>query len=202
MGETEVKIKRIKMPSATVTSVLWIIIGTILLIYPGQSLDMICRIVGILVLVAGIIQIVMGTKGAGMIPGQATLATGAVIAIVGLFFVIRPDILVSILPFIAGVMLIIRGVTSLVNSFQLAGAKYGYWWVGILISVIGIGLGVILFFNAHSTAAFIARIIGVFLLYSGISSLWISSRKAKVLKDKKLEDEVLDVDATITDVEE
>ena len=197
MNEEKITVKRIKLPSSVLMSVIGIVIGLVLLLFPGQSLDLICRIIGALILVGGIIELVMGLIGSGTMPGSLTIGMGAFIIIVGLFIVVRPDILVSILPFVAGIFLIVHNISSLVNSFSLAGSKYGYWWVGLLLSLLGIVLGVILFFNAHSTAEFIARIVGIFALYNSISSLWISSRKAHVAKVKKQEEDALDVEAKI-----
>lgn len=195
--EEKSKVSVIKLPNITISSILWIVLGAVLLVFPGQSLDLICRIAGILVLIVGAVQIVLGCTGKGTMPGQLSLTTGIIIALVGLFIVLRPDIIVSVLPFVAGMILILHCGTSLVSSFQLAGAKYGYWWVGVLLSILGMVLGFILFFNAHSTAAFIARIIGLFMLYAGASSLWVASRKAHAAKVKRQEEEALDVEAKI-----
>ena len=195
----ENKVKKIKLPSSVLTSVLLVLLGAILLFFPGESLDLFCRVAGILVLCVGIIQVIFGITGRGTMPGQMNTVTGAIIAIIGLFIIIRPDILVSILPFVAGVLLIIHGVSSLVNSCQLIGVKYNYWWVGILLSILSIVLGVILFFNAHSAAEFIAKIVGLFLIYSGISHLWVSSRKSKAYRLHSENDDIIDVEANIID---
>lgn len=195
-----VKIKKIKMPNTTVLSCIWIVIGLVLLVFPGQMLDMVSRIIGVVVLAGGILQIVLSLLNRGVAANTATAAIGIIVSLIGLFIIIRPDVLISILPFVAGVFLIIHSISSLINAISLAGSRYGYWWVAVLLSVLGIILGVILFFNAHSTAEFIARIIGLFLLYSGISSIWIASRKAHVLKLQKQDEDALTVDAKITDI--
>lgn len=190
-----VKIRKFKMPSSTVTSIVGIIIGLILALYPGQSIDLICRIAGILVFAAGVAQIAISSVGVGAMPRPISIPVGAIITILGLFVIIRPDVLASVLPFVVGIILLIHSISSLVNAIQLATSKYGYWWIALLFAIGGIGLGLILVLNSHSAAAFTTRIVGVFLIYSGISGLWIASRKTHVAKLKREEEEAIDVEA-------
>lgn len=199
--EENVKVKKIKLPSTMMTSVLWSVVGLILLFFPGQSLDLICKLLGIITLVAGIVMIIMGIVSGATLTGRTSLGSGIVVAVLGLFVAMRPDLLVSVLPFVAGIIMILHGVSSLVNSCQLIGAKDKYWWVGILLSVLTVLFGIILFTRSHEAAAFTARIIGIFMLYGGISHLWIGYRKSKAAKYKKQEEDALDVDAKITDAE-
>jgi len=187
-----VKIRKFKLPSTLVTSIAWVIIGIILLIYPGESLDLICRIAGLLVFAAGVAETAISAVGVRNIPQFVSVPIGVIIILLGLFVIIRPDLLASVLPFVVGIILLIHSVTSFVSSIQLAASKYSYWWIAMLLALGGIALGVVLVLNAHEAAAFTTRIVGIFLIYSGISGIWIASRKAKTAKLKREEEEAID----------
>jgi len=199
--EENIKVKTIKVPSTVVTSILLAVVGLILLVQPGQSLELICRILGAIVLVAGIVEILFGLAGRGTMMGNSNIVFGGIIAVVGLVILTRPDLLVSLLPFVGGIIITVHGVTSLIKSFQLIGGKDKYWWLGLLLSILSVGFGLLLFFKSYEAAEFTARIVGLFLLYTGFSHLWISYRKSKAARIRKQEEDALDVEAKIVDAE-
>lgn len=198
--EEKVVVKRIKMPSSLVTNILLLIVGLVLLLQPGESLNLLCRILGAIIMVAGIVEIVIGINGRATFTGTANIGFGAIITILGLMIVTRPDMLVSLLPFVAGVVITVNAVTSLIKSCQLISGRDKYWWVGILFSIVGIGFGLLLFFRSYEAAEFTARIVGLFLIYTGASHLWISYRKARTIKIREQEEAALDVEAKIIDM--
>lgn len=180
------------------TSILWIVLGFILLIYPGQSLDLICRVLGVIALAFGVIQIILGFMSGGASKGFG-IAVGLILVVVGLVVLINPDLLVSLLPTVIGIMLVIHGAVSLINSFRLIGNKDRFWWVGLLLSILTIGMGALLFFKAREAAESVARIGGAFLIYSGISHMWLLYRVSKAVKIRNQEAGAIDVDATVVD---
>lgn len=199
--EENVKVTRIKMPSTMMTSILLILVGLLLLIQPGHSLNTICRVLGLIVLVVGVVEVFIGFAARNTMTGNTNMIIGAIVALVGIVIVSRPDGLVSLLPFVAGVVITTHGITSLIKSVQLVGTKDKYWWVGLIFSLVSVGFGLLLVFKSYEAAEFTARIAGLFLLYSGGSHLWILYRKAKAAKIRKQEETALDVDAKIVDAE-
>ena len=194
----KVKVKKIKLPSTLVTSILWIILGVILLVYPGQSLDMICRVLGVIAIVFGIIQIVLALIGGGPSSGFG-VAVGIILGIVGIVIIVNPDLLVSLLPTVIGVVLVVHGVISLINSFRLIRYKDKFWWLALIFSILSIGMGALLFFRARDAAEYVARIGGFFMIYSGIMHLWLLYRLKKTIKVRTQEATAIDVDAQIVD---
>ncbi|MBQ8946496.1 MAG: DUF308 domain-containing protein [Lachnospiraceae bacterium] len=190
--------KKIRIPSTLITSILWILLGVILLVYPGESLDTLARVLGIIVIAFGVIEAILNfTNGGGA--GIFGIGVGILLIIPGLVVVIRPDVLVSLLPILAGLIIAIHGIVSLVNSFQLIG-RDKYWWIGLLLSVVTIAFGALLFTRAHDAAKTVARIVGILMIFSSVSHIWVLFRRARVRKIREQEANALDVEAKITDV--
>ena len=191
------KTKTFRIPSTLITSVLWILLGVILLVFPGESLDTLARILGIIVIAFGVLEAVISFVSGGA-AGYFGVGVGVILVILGLVIVIRPDILISLLPVISGIIIGLHGIASLVNSFQLIG-KDKYWWVGLIFSILTVAFGALLLFRARDAANTVARIVGILMIVSSVFHMWVLYRKAKVAKIRRQEAEALDVEARVID---
>ncbi len=190
-------VRRIRIPSTLITSILWILLGVILLIYPGESLDTLARVLGVIAIAFGAIEAIISLMSGGA-AGYFGVGIGVVLIILGLVIVIRPYILVSLLPVIAGIIIGLHGLASLIDSFQLIG-KDKYWWVGLLIGIVTIGFGVLLLFRAHDAAKAVARIVGILMVISSVSHLWVLYRRGKVRRMREQEQNAIEVEARVID---
>ena len=77
--------------------------------------------------------------------------------------------------------------------------QYDNWWVALLLSLLTVALGVVLICNPFTIVDTVVRIIGAFLVYDGLSDMWILSR---VFKTKKNREKIIDTDAVIVDEDE
>ena len=66
----------------------------------------------------------------------------------------------------------------------------------LLLGIITILLGAVLVVNPFSAFTTVVRIIGLVLIYDGVSDLWITSQVSYAIKlaEKELQGEVIDVD--------
>ena len=74
--------------------------------------------------------------------------------------------------------------------------QYDNWWKFRFYSVFDVALGVVLICNPFTIVDAVVRIIGAFLVYDGLSDMWILSR---VFKTKKNREKIIDTDAVIVD---
>lgn len=158
-------------------SILWdilmIIIGVVLILYPGQTMDIVLMVIGILLLVAGIVGVILGVKGQGAY--QVYTMGGAVISIVGgAICLISPGLIESILPLVLGIVILATGVFNIGNAFSAKKAGASRWVVSLILAVITVILGVVILMNLNGTADLIARIIGIVYVYNGISTIIMS----------------------------
>ena len=83
-----------------------------------------------------------------------------------------------------------------VQAIDLKKMQYDNWWVALLLSLLTVALGVVLICNPFTIVDTVVRIIGAFLVYDGLSDMWILSR---VFKTKKNRENIIDTDAVIVD---
>ena len=61
-------------------------------------------------------------------------------------------------------------------------AKYGFWWLALLFAGLTIVLGGILLWNPFEAMSIAIKFIGVFLVFDGVSDLWIFSRARRITR--------------------
>lgn len=155
-------------------SILWdiisIIIGIVLILFPGEAMDISINIIGIILLIAGIIGMIMGVRGQGVY--TAYTMTGAVVAIVGgIVCLLQPQIIKSVLPLVMGLIILATGVFNIGNSFNAKRAGASRWIVSLILALITVICGVTILFNLNSAANLLVTIIGIIFVYNGVSTL-------------------------------
>lgn len=100
-----------------------------------------------------------------------------------------------IIPVVIGVIVVIHGVHNLFQAIELCKEKYDKWWVALLLGIVTIGFGVLLIYNPFEAVSTMVVLIGVFLIFDGISDIWIISRISKTAKAVVETVAALDVEA-------
>lgn len=171
--------------SYIVTSILYILLGLVLFIYPEMSLKLVCNIIGVIILIYGGIKILsyFRNKDTGFF--RFDLIIGIIFAVIGGFLLLRPDIIISILPVTIGVYVLFDSLTNLRQALDLKDAGYDKWWSMLVLAVIMIVLGLIMIFNPFGTVALMVMFMGGIFLFRGISnivSILFTNHKIKTLK--------------------
>ena len=103
-----------------ITSLIFIILGVVLLIWPNTALDVVCRIVGAGLLVGGVAAVVMFLVSRDRnFVSVAALTAGVIIAVIGLWLFMNPKFLVALVPTIMGIIIIISGVVNLGETITI-----------------------------------------------------------------------------------
>ena len=146
------------------TGIVMLVIGVILLLWPGATVLSVCSILVWCLLVGGAVEIILGMTG-GRSP--AGTAGGAVSAIVGLIFITRPEIVISILPVVIGLALSAAGIGLLVSI--IARRSFGTLaTMKIIGGTITLVVGLILMFHPLTSVKLLTVILGIVLIYYGI----------------------------------
>lgn len=189
-------IKSLKV-NYSLSAVICIILGIVLLVWPGQSTQVVCMVLGIVLGGFGLIQIILylATKEKTMI-SHSMMMLGVVLAVIGGWIVLKPETIIKAVPMIVGILIVIHGLHNAVQAIDLKKMQYDNWWVALLLSLLTVALGVVLICNPFTIVDTVVRIIGAFLVYDGLSDMWILSR---VFKTKKNREKIIDTDAVIVD---
>lgn len=168
-------------------SILYIIVGAIFLFYPEMSANIIAYILGGTIIAFGISKLIVYRKYSELVfGGRLDLLIGAVALGVGIFIVFNPKIVISILPFIAGIFMIIEALSLLQNTGKLKEHKNKYNTSLVLAVVLLIG-GIIVLINPFKTATTILMFIGIFFIYDGVCQLWSVYQVSKAIKNTVIE---------------
>lgn len=189
-------IKSLKV-NYSLSAVICIILGIVLLVWPGQSTQVVCMVLGIVLGGFGLIQIILylATKEKTMV-SHSMMMLGVVLAVIGGWIVLKPETIIKAVPMIVGILIVIHGLHNAVQAIDLKKMQYDNWWVALLLSLLTVALGVVLICNPFTIVDTVVRIIGAFLVYDGLSDMWILSR---VFKTKKNREKIIDTDAVIVD---
>ncbi|MFV0517018.1 MAG: HdeD family acid-resistance protein [Aminipila sp.] len=155
------------------TSIVLLLAGILLLIYPQATSQVVCYLIGGLVLLQGVVSMINAVHLIKeSLGGKFLIVWGGILTVLGAFFIIRTQVIISIIPVICGILILINGVADIIKAFQLRRNRYEKW-LGILgMSVLKALLGVIILLNPFSTAIALIKFIGICMIYGGISTLW------------------------------
>ncbi len=182
----------------TISAGLCTLLGLVLLIWPGTTMRIVCTLLGSMLLIYGLAQVVLYliNKERTML-SQGMMVFGIVLSVIGIWILTSPEMIIMAVPVIVGVLIVIHGVHNVVQAIALKKDGYDRWWLAFLFGALTVVLGGILVYNPFEVAETVVRFIGIFLIYDGVSDIWILSRVFKVKRDKE---RVIDVD--YVDVEE
>ena len=184
----------------TVSAVICVIIGLVLIIWPGTSTQVVCMVFGGMLLAYGIIQIALYLFAREhTLYLQGILLLGIVFGVLGAWILIKPEIIIATVPIVIGLIVIVHGVHNTLQAIDLKKLGYSKWWVALLFGILTVALGMILVYNPFSVVNTVVRVIGAFLIYDGMSDMWIISRISKTKKEKQ---RIIDAEAVIIDADD
>lgn len=182
----------------TISAILCALSGLVLLIWPGTTTQIVCMSLGIVLLAYGIIQIAIYLfNRERTIISQGMMLLGIVFAVIGVWILLKPEMIIMAVPVIVGVLIVIHGLHNVVQAITLQKDGYERWWLALLFSLLTVIFGGVLIFNPFEAVELVVRLIGVFLIYDGVSDLWILSRVSKVKREKEKI-----IDAAFVDIED
>lgn len=160
-----------------VSAIISILIGIALLLRPGEFTVMACRIVAFLVLISGVAAIISYLRESQRIwKLQALLILGIVLVLLGVSMLARPAFFISLLPLVLAVIILIHGLQDLSYALNMKKLEDPYWWSAALIAIVSILFAVIVIINPFTAASTVIMLVGIALIYDGLSDLWVVAR--------------------------
>ncbi len=126
-----------------VLSVLYFVLGLALLAAPAASLPWICAAFGALIALTGARSLWRYTRDKERgLAAVFTLAGGVVTLALGLFALLRPEMVEWVLPVVFGAFLLVDGSVREQSAWQLVRRKGQRWWVLMLLGFVTFIAGV------------------------------------------------------------
>ena len=163
-------------PGMLVFSVLYILLGLLLLLAPQAVADVFCIALGLLVVLCGL-QSLYGyfKKDNGSIRAAVSLLLSLPTIALGMWALLctvqSAMTFEWLLPLLFGLMLLVDGVVRAQSSFALAKRKGQKWWLLLLFSIVSVALGVLLVLHPFDAAVSAVMLCGILLIVEGALNL-------------------------------
>ena len=188
-------LKKLKT-NVLISSLLCVLLGLVLVFWPGLSIQIVCTAVGAVLMISGVVRIVSYvTARDGSMYFQVNLIFGIIFAVVGVWIVIKPAKVLAIIPISVGIVIALHGLHNLQQAMDLCQSKYDKWWIALLLGILTIGFGILLICRPFAAIDTVVMLIGIFLIYDGLSNIWIVSRISRNAKILKQEAEAVEAEA-------
>jgi uncharacterized membrane protein HdeD (DUF308 family) len=168
--------------------ILFLLIGIWILRSPEESLSTLTKIIGVIAIVSGTVQLVFTIGNRRGIPGFGfQLAGGLVDLIIGIILVVNPMILLKVITVFVAIWLIINGISLVMRAMQTRGEGREIWkWelifgsVLILLAILFIWHPLILGMTIAIWTALAFIILGIFRI---LLTFRLRSQRLRNLKD-------------------
>lgn len=153
-----------------IMAVLSILLGIILIVRQGAAVADLVRILGVLLLIAAVVNLITWLAEKKEERSNASLAGVIVCAIFGLIFTTTPGWLVALFPVLMGLAIIISSIVNITGLLQ-SGVRFGLFTPSLVMSIISLILGIVVLFHPGATANIIIALVGITFLANGIADL-------------------------------
>lgn len=175
-------LKRLKL-NAQLSAALYVLLGVVLLIWPQPSARLLCAALGLVLILCALIHIaVFFLNRDGSLYASVHLVTGVILAAVGIWLLARPTLLTVVIPRVIGVLVCIHGLRDIHDARTLWKNGGQRWTAALLLGIVTLLVGGLLVFDPFQAFTTVARVIGIFLIYDGISGIWITTQVSKAVR--------------------
>ena len=149
------------------SSICYIALGLCLVLIPDQTVNIICKVVfGLVMIAAGIYHIIIYAAE----KEKATvldLFTGVIAAVLGVFLFFTPQIVIKILPYLLGAFVVVDSIWKFKGSSKLKKVNQGQWKVLLIGSLIFLVLGVGVMAYPFKKVSRMILVSGILLIVNG-----------------------------------
>lgn len=156
--------------SLILTSLLYVVLGLVLLMMPGLSLGFACLFIGGVTIVYGVVRLVAYARG-GVNADKLDLFIGVVLVLLGLFLLVWTRFLVALIPLVLGIYILVDSVSALKKSLDMKALGFGRWWISCLVAVALAVCGLVMIFDPFATVEALVMFIGLGFVIDGVFTL-------------------------------
>lgn len=163
-----------------VTAIVAIVLGIVFVADPNGSGDAVCKVAGVAMIVLAAAMLIRYFTSAQLFPEN--LIFSAVLLLLGIFFIAKSGVVMTVLGLFFGIFLVIDGASKVRDGIDAAKAKMQGWWIWFILALLTIVLGVLVMFGES-----VMTLLGVSLIVDGVSdivtTLWLSAGVRKIKKE-------------------
>lgn len=157
--------------SLVLTSILYVAMGVILLLFPGAALDVSCMVIGAVTLVYGVVRIIAYFRGGGAYSQRFDLLMGVVLAALGVFLLVSPRFLAAVIPVFLGLYILVDSFTAMKKALDMKALGFDKWWVSFLAALALAVFGVVVICRPFAAVSTLVMFIGAGFVFDGVYTL-------------------------------
>ena len=163
--------------SSIVAAAVTILLGLMLVLVPNRSIRFLCGLLGTALMVTGLIYIL------------------------GLWLLSRPASVIVLIQFSFAAVLLFHGVIDLQSALSLMREGWPRWWIDLALAALTLVLGGVVLFNPFGTMEALTILIGLSLVYDGISDLVLIHRLSRAFREAERRGDVIETEGWSRDDE-
>ena len=130
---------------------------------------------------------------------------GVVLILVGILIIYQKAVVQTLIPFIVAIVIIVDGFGKLQDGIDAKRLGYDKSYIYVFFAAISIIVGLVVMFNLVETSHLLFQILGVGLVYCGLSDfisvIFIAKRVQKFVDEKNKVEEYVEKKANAVDAE-
>jgi uncharacterized membrane protein HdeD (DUF308 family) len=153
-------------------------VGIFLVADPGETLEVIVKIIGIFLLVDGLVAVIAAIVG--RVESRGLLGVvGVLSAIAGLVLIKKPDETIAVVVLIVGVWLVVAGVARFLIAFGVGQEERRG---SVAVAVIDVVAGIVILAWPGPSAKTFAVILGIVFIIRGLIYIWAGWQLRRIAK--------------------
>jgi len=169
------------------SGIVYLLIGVLMCVWPVGTAGMMCVIAGGALIISGAIKasVYFRKKDYGRM-SRVDFVSAALLVLLGILLAARPDVFMSLVPFILGMMILVNSVFQMQIALELHSVKYASWWHYLAVALGCGALAIIMMFDPFQSYRIVAVFMGLAFLVDGAADLWTALYIKKKLKQSDL----------------
>jgi uncharacterized membrane protein HdeD (DUF308 family) len=161
-----------------VSALVYLVFGVILVMYPQLSTTIICYMFGGILVICAIFHLISFLKNKNKARFAVfNLMIAVITGVIGAWILLKPSIVIMMIPIIFGIVLILHGIISIKEAIELKSIYDHAWWSILLLVLVDFILAAAFFVNPFPSMSVLVRVIGIGLLFDGLLDIWVMLRR-------------------------
>jgi len=166
-------------------SILYIVIGLIMLLNPKFVCDAVNYIIGALVMLYGIVYLVsLYQQREFELLNKFNFLAGVMCISFGVFLILNSSVLMSLIPFCSGVIIFIDAIYQLRHSLSLKQLGNKYWYINLVVGIFFLLFAIFVMARSENISHLLIRFIGGTLIFDAIMDFYTYFALRKFNKNK------------------
>lgn len=167
-----------KLLAVNMWSLILLIVGIFLLVRPESTLFVICRLLGVAMIVIGALLIASYINMRGEPVAAGALAGGVILAAFGIFILARPDVIAAFAGILFAVILISYACGQFVEMSTLRTFHDDRWYLCLIGGIVTLILGLVFLFHPMRLTSVLVQVAGAAMIYAAICGFVFHKRTA------------------------